>query len=65
MAAADTFWKPKVAIDAEVTIPFEMQKAAEMERGFSRNVLEAAILSLKTHPNPGLQAQVEARAPSR
>jgi DUF1680 family protein len=57
----DTFWKRKVALNAEVTIPFEMQKAGETGRGLSRNVLEAAILSLKTHPNPELQAQVEAR----
>jgi len=57
----DTFWKPKVATNAEVTIPFEMQKAGETGRGLSRNVLEAAMLSLKTHPDPQLQAQVEAR----
>jgi len=57
----DTFWKPKVATNAEVTIPFEMRKAAETGRGLSRNVLEAAMLSLKTHPDPQLQAQVEAR----
>ena len=57
----DAFWKPKVATNAEVTIPFEMQKAGETGRGLSRNVLEAAMLSLKTHPDPQLQAQVEAR----
>src|SRR5438093_916125 len=38
----DDFWKPKVAINAEVTIPFEVQKYAEMERQFGGNVLEAA-----------------------
>jgi DUF1680 family protein len=57
----DTFWNPKVATNARVTIPFEVQKLSEMERGFGGNVLEAAILSLKTHPNATLQAQVEAR----
>ncbi len=58
----DAFWKPKVDRNASVTIPFEVQKRADGGgRGFSGNVLEAAMLSLKTHPNPTLQAQVEAR----
>jgi DUF1680 family protein len=57
----DTFWKPKITTNAEVTIPFEVQKLAVTERGFGGNVLEAAILSLKTHPNAQLQAQVDAR----
>jgi len=57
----DNFWKPKVMTNAEVTIPFEVQKLSEMERGFGGNVLEAAILSLATHPNARLEAQVEAR----
>jgi len=57
----DTFWKPKVATNAEVTIPFEVQKLGESERGLSGNVLEAVILSLKTHPNPKLQALLDAR----
>ena len=56
----DTFWKPKVATNAAVTIPFEVQKLSEAERRLSGNVLEAAILSLKTDPNPALQAQVDA-----
>ena len=42
----DSFWKPKIATNAEVTIPFEVLKLSEMERGFGGNVLEAAILSL-------------------
>jgi DUF1680 family protein len=58
---ADAFWKPKIAINAEVTIPFEVQKLDETARGFGGNVLEAAILSLKTHPNAQLQTQVDAR----
>src|SRR6185436_2812979 len=57
----DTFWKPKVVTNAEVTIPFEVEKLSGMERGFGGNVLEAAILSLKTHPDAKLQAQVDAR----
>ncbi len=55
----DAFWKPKVDRNASVTIPFEVQKLAEMPRGFAGNVLEAAMLSLVTHPDPALQAQVE------
>jgi DUF1680 family protein len=57
----DAFWRPKVDLNARVTIPFEMRKlnpeAARM--GFNSNVLEAAILSLETHPDPQLQAQVD------
>jgi DUF1680 family protein len=57
----DTFWKPKVALNAGVTIPFEVEKAGEGARGLRAGVLEAAILSLATHPNPALQAQVNDR----
>jgi DUF1680 family protein len=44
-----------------VTIPFELRKLnPEGARlGFNANVLEAAILSLETHPDPQLQAQVD------
>src|SRR5574341_693876 len=55
----DRFWGPKIRTNAEVTIPFESQKLAQSERRFSVNVLEAAITSLQTHPNPALAAQVE------
>ena len=55
----DQFWKPRIVTNAEVTIPFEMQKLVEMERGFSVNVLEAAILSLAMHPDARLQAKVD------
>jgi hypothetical protein len=55
----DRFWGPKLGANAEVTIPFQVQKLAQSERRFSVNVLEAAILSLQTHPNPALAAQVE------
>src|SRR5262249_20598620 len=57
----DGFWQPKVATNARVTIPFEVEKLSELEDGFRGNVLEAAMLSLKSHPNPGLEARVEAR----
>lgn len=56
----DAFWKPKVDLNASVTIPLEVRKLSATQRGLSGNVLEAAILSLKTHPNPSLQAQVDA-----
>ena len=59
----DAFWKPKIALNAEVTIPFEVQKLTESGSGRALNggVLEAAILSLQTHPDARLQAQVDAR----
>jgi len=57
----DTFWKPKIATNAAVTIPFQAAKVVDGGRGLSGNVLEAAILSLATHPDPKLQAQVDAR----
>ena len=58
----DTFWKPKITTNAEVTIPFEVQKASESgsRRGFGGGVLEAAILSLQTHPDDKLKAHVDA-----
>ena len=61
VALTDRFWAPKVATNAQVTIPFEVQKLSELEDGFRGNVLEAAMLSLKTHPDPDLEARVEAR----
>jgi DUF1680 family protein len=56
----DRFWKPKVTTNAEVTIPFEVQKLTDGGRALSGNVLEAAMLSLKTHPDPALQDVVDA-----
>src|SRR5580658_4094367 len=58
----DAFWKPKIITNAEVTIPFEVQKLTESgsRRGFGGGVLEAAILSLQTHPDAKLEAQVAA-----
>jgi uncharacterized protein len=60
VALEDAFWKPKVALNASVTIPLEVEKLAATPRGLTGNVLEAAILSLKTHADPALQAQVDA-----
>jgi len=55
----DGFWKPKVLTNATVTIPFEVQKLTENGRTLSGNVLEAAIYSLETHPDPALQSIVD------
>jgi uncharacterized protein len=57
----DTFWGPKIKTNAEVTIPFEMQKSAGTARPLNNNVLQAAIYSLQTFPDSRLQAQVDAR----
>ena len=57
----DAFWKPKVDRNAAVTIPFEAHRDGMPEGGLSGNVLEAAIRSLQTHPDPALRADVEAR----
>ena len=56
----DDFWAPKIKTNAEVSIPVLVQKLGE-NRAFGANVLEAAMLSLATHPDPRLKAQVEAR----
>jgi uncharacterized protein len=58
----DAFWKPKIVTNAEVTIPFEVQKLTDSgsRKRFGGGVLEAAILSLQTHPDTKLQAQVDA-----
>jgi DUF1680 family protein len=57
----DAFWKPRVATNAAVTIPLQIRKLAESGRDLGGNTLEAAILSLQTHPDPALQQQVDAR----
>jgi len=59
----DAFWKPRIATNAEVTIPFEVRKLTESGsgRGLGGGVLEAAVLSLPVHPDAKLQAQVDAR----
>jgi DUF1680 family protein len=55
----DDFWRPKVALNARVTIP--QLAARDGGRGLEGNVLEAAIRSLQTHSDPELQRQVDAR----
>jgi DUF1680 family protein len=59
----DEFWRPKVRTNADVTIPFEVEKlsGSASAREFGGGVLEAAILSLQTHPDPRLQAHVDSR----
>src|SRR5256885_3086384 len=57
----DRFWGPKIALNAEVTIPLEVEKLTTGDRGLNGNILEAAILSLKTHPNARLQSVLDAR----
>src|SRR5262245_7236293 len=54
----DNFWKPKIATNSSVTIPFEAKKFAEADRDFSVNILEAAVLSLQTHEDAALADQV-------
>jgi DUF1680 family protein len=56
----DRFWKPRIILNAEVTIPIQIEKAAGTARGPSGNVLEAAMLSLRTRPDQKLQAHVDA-----
>jgi hypothetical protein len=56
----DRFWNRRITTNAAVTIPFEREKLSETERGFSLNVLEAAVLSLATQPNAQVQTQVDA-----
>ena len=57
----DDYWEPKGRINAEITIPFEIRKREGTGWGLRGGVLEAAMLSLQTYPDPWLQAQVEAR----
>ncbi|MBO0858330.1 MAG: hypothetical protein J2P21_07685 [Chloracidobacterium sp.] len=59
MRVKDRFWGPKIRTNAEVTIPFEVQKFTQADREIGVNVLEAAITSLQTHPDLTLDAQVE------
>jgi len=56
----DNFWNPKMKTNAEVTIPFVIKKFNERGRAMSYNVLQAAIYSLQTYPDPKLMAQVNA-----
>lgn len=54
----DEFWLPKMKRNAQVTIPFEIQKFEGRERPIENNVLEGAIYSLQTYPDSQMQAQV-------
>lgn len=62
VAIADRFWRPRIEVNRTVTIPLLARRAeGGAARGLNGNVLEAAILSLETHPDPALQAMVDAR----
>jgi DUF1680 family protein len=56
----DDFWEPRRSKNATVTIPFEIQKFEERGKPINNNVLEAAIYSLRSFPDPVLQTKVEA-----
>lgn len=58
---ADRFWAPKIETNARVTIPFEIAKLKDTERGLAGGVLEAAIFNLKTRDDPAMRAHVEDR----
>src|SRR5262249_57776442 len=55
----DAFWKPKVETNARVTIPIEIKKLTEGGRVLTGNVLEAAMLSNRTHPDPAVASVIE------
>jgi DUF1680 family protein len=57
----DGFWAPKIVRNATVTIPFEVDKLKDTERGLNGGVLEAAIFTLRTRRDAKLQAHVESR----
>jgi DUF1680 family protein len=61
VTVSDAFWKPKIATNAEVTIPFEAHRDGARGDALSGNVLEAAIYSLETHPDEALRTQVRER----
>lgn len=58
---ADNFWHPRVQRNAQVTIPLEVRKLEASPRRTRGGVLEAAMLSLATRPDPWLQAWVDRR----
>lgn len=58
---ADGFWRPRVQRNAQVTIPLEVRKLEAAPRQTRGGVLEAAMLSLMTRPDPWLQAWVDKR----
>src|SRR5437868_4794607 len=54
VTVSDSFWKPKMTTNAEVTIPFEADRQGSQWTGLNGNVLEAAIYSLRAHPDSAL-----------
>ena len=55
----DTFWKPRLATNVRTTIP--LLAARNEGRGLNGNVLEAAIVALRAHPDAKLKALVDSR----
>ena len=62
---SDGFWRPRVLRNAEVTIPFEIRKRGDDLSGLRGGIVEAAMLSLRTHPDPALQSKIEAWVAAR
>lgn len=60
----DTFWKPLVERNARVTIPLEVEKLTTGDKEFRGGVLEAAIVSLQSHPDPVLQLALDKQVQS-
>jgi len=56
----DGFWAPRVERNAEVTIPFEVRARDDGSDALRFGVLQAAMLSIRTHPDPWLREQVAA-----
>lgn len=61
VSLTDRFWKPKMDLNAAVTIPAAWDRSIRGGRKVNNNILEAAIDSLRVRPDPGLQAMVDAR----
>lgn len=55
----DDFWAPKVARNAEVTVPFEIKKLGVVGDGLPGGVLEAAIYIARSRPDLHMQEYVE------
>jgi uncharacterized protein len=55
----DTFWKPRLATNVRTTIP--LLAARNEGRGLNGNVLEAAIVALRAHPDAKLKGLVDSR----
>lgn len=55
----DDFWAPKVARNAEVTVPFEIGKLGDVAERLNGGVLEAAIYIARARPELGMKAYVD------